>query len=112
MDKFALLFRQADFDPKVLSASELASLSQRWHDWVGGIAAQGKLVNTGTRLASEGKVLRADGLITDGPFVEVKERLGSFLIVQAGNLADATTLAHGCPALEVGGSVEIRPVLA
>lgn len=95
-----------------MSPGELADMTKRWQTWVGGIAAQGKLVHTGTRLASEGKVLRADGLITDGPFVEVKERLGSFLIVRADSLDEATALAHGCPALDVGGSVEIRAILA
>ena len=42
--------------------------------------------------------------------VEIKERLGSFIIVKAENLEEATTLAHGCPALDNGGSVEIRPI--
>ena len=53
----------------------------------------------------------AAGLITDGPFVEIRERLGSFIIVSAGSLEEATTLAHGCPALEADGSVEIRQIL-
>ena len=73
---------------------------------------QGSLVSTGVRLGTEGNVLRADGLITDGPYVEVKERLGSFLIVRAANLADATALAQGCPALDRQGSVEIRAIMS
>jgi hypothetical protein len=36
--------------------------------------------------------------------------LGSFVIVKAENLDDATTLAHGCPVLDANGSVEIRPI--
>jgi hypothetical protein len=59
----------------------------------------------------EGKVLKPGGVITDGPFVEIRERLGSFIIVKADNLEDAATLAHGCPALDANGSVEIRPVM-
>ena len=58
----------------------------------------------------EGKVLRAGGVITDGPFVEIKERLGSFIVVKAENIDDAITLAHGCPAIDAGGSVEVRPL--
>lgn len=83
---------------------------KKWQDWVGGIAAQGKLATTGMRLASEGKVLKPGGVITDGPFVEIRERLGSFMIVKAENIEDALTLAHGCPALDADGSVEVRPV--
>ena len=58
----------------------------------------------------EGKVLKPGGVVTDGPFVEIRERLGSVLIVKADNLEEATTLAHGCPVLDADGSVEIRPI--
>ncbi|HEY2582546.1 MAG TPA: YciI family protein, partial [Mucilaginibacter sp.] len=76
----------------------------------GGIAAQGKLKNMGIRLAPKGKVLKPAGIITDGPFVEIRELLAGLIIVKADDLEDATTLAHGCPALDFGGSVEIRPL--
>jgi hypothetical protein len=111
MSDFILLFRQSTLERNAISPTELEAITKRWQSWVGGIAAQGKLAGNGTRLATEGKVLRADGLITDGPFVEVKERLGSFLIVRAESLEEATALAHGCPVLDVQGSVEIRAVL-
>jgi len=55
-------------------------------------------------------VLKPGGVVTDGPFVEIREVLGSFIIVKADNLDDATTLAHGCPILDQSGSVEIRPL--
>ena len=105
-----LLFRQPNYDYSSIPPKEMEALAKKWKDWVGGIAAQGKLASNGTRLALEGKVLKAGGVITDGPFVEIRERLGSFVIVKADSLDDATTLAHGCPAIDAGGSVEIRPV--
>lgn len=111
MNQFMLLFRQSTRERNAMSPTELEAMTKRWQEWVGGLAAQGKLASNGTRLATEGKVLRASGLITDGPFVEVKERLGSFLLVWAESLDEATTLAHGCPVLAIGGSVEIRPLL-
>jgi hypothetical protein len=110
MKEFMLLFRQPSYDYSNASPIEMAVLTKKWQDWVGGIAAQGKLASSGPRLAMEGKVLKAGGVITDGPFVEIKERLGSFIIVKADNVEEATTLAHGCPALDANGSVEIRPV--
>jgi hypothetical protein len=30
-------------------------------------------------------------------------------VVRADSLEEATTLAHGCPGLDIGGTVEIRP---
>src|SRR3954466_8893594 len=110
MKEFLLLFRQPDFDYSKASPETMKDLGKKWQDWVGGISAQGKFVSHGQRLSMEGKVLKAGGVITDGPFVEIKEKLLSFIIVKADSLEDATTLAHGCPAIDMGGSVEIRPV--
>jgi len=110
MKEFMLLFRQPSYDYSNTPQEEMQALAKKWQDWVGGIAAQGKLASQGPRLALEGKVLKAGGVVTDGPFVEIRERLGSFILVKADNLEDATTLAHGCPALDAGGSVEIRPI--
>jgi len=110
MKDFMLLFRQPNYDYSKASPEEMQALTKKWKDWAGGIAAQGKLASNGPRLALEGKVLKAGGVITDGPFVEIREMLGSFLIVKADSLEEATTLAHGCPALEANGSVEIRPI--
>ena len=110
MKDFMLLFRQPSYDYSKASPQEMQALQKKWHDWAGGIAAQGKLADNGPRLALEGKVLKSGGVITDGPFVEIREMLGSFIIVKADSLEEATTLAHGCPALDANGSVEIRPI--
>ncbi|MDB5281121.1 MAG: hypothetical protein JWO06_196 [Bacteroidota bacterium] len=110
MKDFALLFRQPSYDYTKATKEEMQAIQKKWHDWAGGIAAQGKLSSSGPRLAMEGKVLKAGGVVTDGPFVEIREILGSFIVVKADSLEEATTLAHGCPALDANGSVEIRPI--
>jgi len=110
MKEFALLFRQPSYDYSKTSKEEMQALQKKWQNWTASIAAQGKFVSNGVRLVADGKVLKAGGVITDGPFVEIREMLGSFIIVKADSLEDATTLAHGCPALDAGGSVEIRPI--
>jgi Uncharacterized protein conserved in bacteria len=110
MKEFMLLFRQPSYDYSNVSPTEMQALAKKWQDWVGHIISQGRLVSNGQRLALEGKVLRAGGVVTDGPFVEIKEQLGSFIVIKAESLDEATTLAHGCPALEANGSVEIRPL--
>jgi hypothetical protein len=110
MEDFVFLFRQPDIDRSNLSQTEMQAIFNKWDNWFGGIAAQGKISNMGIRLVSPGKVLKAGGVITDGPFVEIRERLNGFIVVKADSLEEAVTLAHGCPALEFNGSVEIRPV--
>lgn len=110
MKDFVFIFRQPSYDYSNTPQEEMQALGKKWADWVGGIAARGKLSNNGIRLATEGKVLKAGGVVTDGPFVEIREMLGSFIVVKADDLEEATTMAHGCPAIDAGGSVEIRPV--
>ncbi len=110
MKDYVLLFRSPDQDENDVDPEKMNALLKKWENWISGIAAQKKLGSTGNRLSKEGKVLKPGGVITDGPFVEIKEKLGGFFVVKAESLDEATTLAHGCPVLEVGGSVEIRPV--
>lgn len=111
MKDFMLVFRQASYDQSNTSKEEIDAINKKWYNWIGGIAAQGKLKKQGARLEVAGKVLKPGGIITDGPFVEIRERLGGFIVVTADSLDEATTLAHGCPALDADGSVEIRPIL-
>jgi hypothetical protein len=54
----------------------------------------------------------ADGrtLVTDGPFVAVKEALGGWLTYEADDLDAAIELAARIPAARLGGAVEVRPI--
>ena len=53
----------------------------------------------------------ADGAftVTDGPFVETKEALGGYYLVEARDLDEAIAMAKAIPA--PGGGVEVRPVM-
>jgi hypothetical protein len=53
-------------------------------------------------------VVNAKMVVTDGPFVESKEVVGGYSIVQADSVKEAANLAKGCPGLQAGGSVEVR----
>ena len=50
-------------------------------------------------------------LTTDGPFVELKEAVGGYLIFEADDLDAAIELASRIPAARLGGSIEVRPVV-
>ena len=51
-------------------------------------------------------------LVTDGPFADTKEIFAGFYLVEADDLDQATEIAARIPAARIGGSVEIRPVVA
>ena len=58
--------------------------------------------------------MRVEGgetLVTDGPFVTVKEALGGWLLYEADDLDAAIELAARIPAARHGGGIEIRPVV-
>jgi len=74
----------------------------------------GVLTGAGLQPVTTATTIRvADGemLVTDGPFADTKEIFGGYYLVEAENLDKATEIAARIPALRLGGSVEIRPVL-
>ena len=48
--------------------------------------------------------------ITDGPYVETKEQLGGYILLEARDLDEAIRLAAGIPPARLGG-VEVRPIV-
>lgn len=96
-----------DFTP---TPEQLQASIKLWQDWIGGIAAQGKFSST-NRLGSDGKILKPNGVIADGPYAEIKEIVGGYIIVKAASLDDAISMAEGCPILNIGGHVEVRNVI-
>jgi hypothetical protein len=50
-------------------------------------------------------------LVTDGPFADTKEIFAGFYLLEADDLDRAAEIAARIPAVRLGGSVEIRPVV-
>lgn len=111
MVEFILLFRHED-GGKLASPEQMQIWMQQTMDWLGGIAAQNKLVNKGSGLSFEdSRVVRPNDVVTNGPFGEIKETLGGFVMVRAESVDEAVEFAKGCPVLQgEGNSVEVRKV--
>jgi hypothetical protein len=63
-------------------------------------------------LANNATTVRVEGgktLITDGPFVGMKEAIGGLFILEADDLDAAIEVAARVPAARYGGAIEIRP---
>src|SRR5689334_20672648 len=104
MKEFLLIFRR-DYVSKEAQPSpeQMQKMMKPWQDWMGSLGAQNKLASSGNRLASEGRVVKADNLVTDGPYVEIKEAIGGYIVVKANDIDEAAELAKGCPVLTIGG---------
>jgi len=57
------------------------------------------------------RVQNGEALLTDGPFIDAKEHLGGFLVIEADDLDAALEIAASIPAARMGGAVEVRPLV-
>jgi hypothetical protein len=73
-------------------------------DIAGGNALQP--TSTATSIRRDGS---GDFAVTDGPFVETKEALGGFYLIEAADLDAAIAIAKQVPA--PFGGVEVRPIM-
>jgi hypothetical protein len=109
MQEFMMIFR-GDIEQPKPSPEQMQEVMKLWQDWIGGIAAQGKFVATNA-LGFEGRTINSEGVVSDGPYAEVKEMVGGYLLCKAENLDDAISMIEGCPTVFNGGTVEVRDIM-
>jgi hypothetical protein len=110
MAKFLFIYRSNNDSFGNMSPEEMQQQMQKWQTWMSEGFQKGWLLDAGDGLKKEGRVVRAKKVVSDGPFIEAKEVVGGFSIVQADSIDAAAELAKGCPVLLRGGTVEIRPL--
>ena len=113
MEEYALIMRHED-GAKIASPEQMQAWMKQTMDWIGGIAAQNKFVS-GTGLPFESaKVVttkNSKAVVTNGPFGDIKETIGGFIVVKAGSVEEAVEFAKGCPVLQgEGNSMEVRKI--
>src|SRR5689334_2938067 len=107
---YLLLFRGTNWD-KGLSPEEIQKVMNQIMAWFERLQQEGKL-KAGQPLGEDGRTIsgKKGRTVADGPFMESKEAVGGYLIVQAENIDEAVSIAKGNPCLDYGGIVEVRPV--
>ena len=110
MDEYILIMRHED-GKKIASPEQMQEWMKQTMDWIGSIAAQNKFVS-GTGLPFEdAKVVKSNKVVTNGPFGDIKETIGGFIMVKAASIDEAVEFAKGCPVLQgEGNSMEVRKV--
>ena len=108
MSEFTFLYRGSD---PTASAEQMQKTMQKWVAWFKDLSAKGHIKDPGHPLERTGKVVRGQQKsVHDGPYAEAKDVVGGYTLIEAKDLAQAVELSKGCPILEVGGSVEVRPI--
>lgn len=103
---------------EALSPEQLSALESQCPQHDEALRATGKLLMVGSLgMPESGASIRPSGgrpSMTDGPFIETHEQVGSLFIVEAGSLAEALEVASKHPAArlgeQVGWGIEVRPI--
>jgi hypothetical protein len=108
MPQYLLLLHEDPASYRHLSPEEMQQILAKYMAWSQELGAAGRLKG-GQKLTDEGGRHVRAGSVTDGPYVEGKEVLGGFFIVEAADYDDAVALTRGCPHL-ANGWVEVREI--
>jgi len=113
MSEFVLLYRNTLEARRDSHSPEKAQQTmKKWRTWFDDMTRKGCLKNIGQPLDDAGKVVGGKTkMVTDGPYAETKDVIGGYSLIEAGSLDEAAKIAAGCPIIENGGSVEVRPVM-
>jgi hypothetical protein len=103
---------------EALTSEELEAIEGRAHAQDGALRDSGHLVAHGSLQSTQSSTClrpkRGKVAITDGPFVETKEQVGGFFLIEATDLNEAIRVASQHPAAimgeNVGWGIEVRPV--
>src|SRR5262249_43027753 len=109
MGEFVFLYRGGQ---RPTSPEQGQQVLQKWMAWFKDLTAKGHVVDRGQPLERSGKLVQgASKPVVDGPFAEAKDVVGGYTLIRASDISEAAELAKGCPVLERGGQVEVRPVM-
>jgi hypothetical protein len=102
MAKFLFIYRESTEKSAKPSPEEMQALQTAWYGWMQKFGSA--IVPGGDGLKHSGRVLKA-GIVTDGPYVESKEIIVSFAVIQADDYEAALEIARACPP---GHTIEVR----
>jgi len=105
-----LIFRHQD-GRKVVSPEQIQIWMQQTMDWMTTISKKNKLVGSNGLTFEDAKVVEHKSVVTNGPFGEIKETIGGYVIVKVDSIDEAVEFAKGCPVLQgEGNTVEVRKI--
>lgn len=110
MQEFMLIFRHED-GHKVASPEQIQVWMKQTMDWIATISAKNKMVGGNGLPFDDARVVWHNNVVTNGPFGDIKETIGGYIIVKADSVDEAVEFAKGSPVLqEDGNSVEVRKI--
>jgi hypothetical protein len=110
MEKFMLLIRQDLNDVAKMTEDEYLVKLNKMLEWVDELGQSGNYI-AAEPLTTVGRYVTNSNVLSDGPFIEAKEAISGYFIVQAEHIDQAVALAQNCPLLPAGEvEIEVRPI--
>jgi hypothetical protein len=107
--KFLFVYRSsAEQEATPPSPEQMQAVLAAWGQWMEKVGKNGNLIDGGDGLHPTGKIVKPGGIVSDGPFIESKDIVGGYSILQADSYEKVAEFAKACPVLSYGGTVEIR----
>lgn len=113
--KYMLLLASDPAQEPAYGTPEFEPYMAEWAAYSEALAEAGALVGgealQGTETATTVSVRNGERIVTDGPFIESKEVIGGFFIIDVPNLDEALDWAAKIPNSHFG-MIEVRPVMS
>ena len=113
--KYMLTLVSDPADEPTPDSAEFGPYMQQWFEYSTALAEINAMVSgealQGPETATTVKVRDGERIVTDGPFLESKEVIGGFYVIDVTNLDEALEWAAKIPNVHFG-RVEVRPVMS
>jgi hypothetical protein len=111
MERFLFIIREDLAKLGKRSEEERYDVIREMDIWVKSLVKK-RIYEGGDALRIEGTYISKNKVVSDGPFIEAKEGISGFIIVDANDLADATSIAQTCPLVHSGQmAIEVRQLM-
>ena len=111
MKEYLMLIRENLGNYGKLTPEEMQKDIEKHVKWVEGLVKNGNFKGGNPLLPSGKHIHSQDKLVTDGPYIELKEGISGFYFLLTNSLEEATEIAKGCPSLEIGATLEVREIM-
>lgn len=111
MNKYLLLLHEDREKMQKYSPKEMEKLINSHMAWASKLGESGHLVSGDGLTEKSVHISGKDCIVKDGTFLESKEMIGGYYLLQAKDLNTVIELSKECPCHLWGGTTEIRPIM-
>jgi hypothetical protein len=90
------------------SPEQMRAALKPYQDWISDLITQGKLASPPKQWDMDGRVVKQNDDVQNGPYAEKNESIGGLFLLLAKDYDEAVEIAKGCPIIKYGAIIEVR----